>query len=134
MSFSEKKSHAPEHITRWDVVFLYWVDKCQKEGGHFSSDLEVPEPNSCELLRNSRVGYQWLCIPLLSPGIYDATGGRFIRPPTPGLCFHKSSMFLYSLSKSSACSVSKLAFVVIAVVHVRSVSITSLSVTRSFFE
>ena len=83
MSFSEKKLHAPEHITRWDVVFLFLVDKSQRERGHFSSDLEVPEPNSCDILRNSRVAYQWPCIPLLSPGIYDATGGRFIRPLFP---------------------------------------------------
>ena len=42
------------------------------------------------------------------PGIYDATGGSAIIPPTPGLCFHKNSMFLYSLLKSAASAVLKL--------------------------
>ena len=68
------------------------------------------------------------------PGICDATGGSAIIPPTPGLCFHKNSMLLYSLLKSAALAVLKLTSAVIAIAHARSVSIKSLSVMTILFE
>ena len=68
------------------------------------------------------------------PGICDATGGSAIIPPTPGLCFHKNSMFLYSLLKSAASAVLKLTSAVIAIAHVCSVSMKSLSVMTILFE
>ena len=68
------------------------------------------------------------------PGICDATGGSAIIPPTPGLCFHKNKIFLYSLLKSAASAVLKLTSAVIAMAHVRSVSMKSLSALTILFE
>ena len=68
------------------------------------------------------------------PGICDATGGSAIIPPTPRLCFHKNSMLLYSLLKSAASAVLKLTSAVIAIPHVPSVSMKSLSVMTILFE
>ena len=68
------------------------------------------------------------------PSICDATGGSAIIPPTPGLCFHKNSMFLYSLLKSAASAVLMLTSAVIAIAHARSVSMKSLSVMTILFE
>ena len=68
------------------------------------------------------------------PGICDATGCSTIIPPTPGLSFHKNSIFLYSLLKSAASAVLKLSSAVIAIAHVRSVSMKLLSVTTTLFE
>ena len=68
------------------------------------------------------------------PGICDATGSSAIIPPTPGLCFHKNSMFLYSLLKSAASAVLKLTSAVIAIAHLHSVSMKSLSVMTILFE
>ena len=63
------------------------------------------------------------------PGICDAAGGKAATPPIPGLCFHRISMFLYSLLKSVANAVPKLMSAVIAIAHVLFVSIKSLSVS-----
>ena len=62
------------------------------------------------------------------PGICDAAGGKAATPHIPGLCFQRSSMFLYSLLKSAANAVQKLMFAVIAIAHVLFVSVKSLSV------
>ena len=66
------------------------------------------------------------------PGICDATGGSAIIPPTPNL--HKNSIFLYSLFKSAASAVLKLTSAFIAIAHVSSVSMKSLSVTTTLFK
>ena len=67
-------------------------------------------------------------------GICDATGGSAIIPPTPGLGFHKNSMFLHSLLKSAASAVLKFTSAATAVAHVRSVSIKQPSVTTIMFK
>ena len=67
-------------------------------------------------------------------GICDATGGSAIIPPTPGLCFHINSIFLCRLLKSAASAVLKLTSPVIAIAHVHSVSMKSLSVMIMLFE
>ena len=54
-------------------------------------------------------------------------------PPTPGLCFQKNSMFLYSPLKSAANAVLKLS-AVIAIAHVLFVSMKSLSVSIMLIE
>ena len=63
------------------------------------------------------------------PCISHAAGGSATTLPTPGLCFHKNSMFLYSLLKSAAIAVLKILSAVIAIAHVLSVCIKSLSVS-----
>ena len=60
------------------------------------------------------------------PGICDAKGAA--------LSSLKSLMFLYSLLKSAATNVLMLTSAVLAIAHVRSVSIKSLSVTTMLFE
>ena len=55
-------------------------------------------------------------------------------PPIPGLCFHRNSMFLYSLLKSAANAVLKLMSAVIAIADVLFVSIKSLSVSIMLLE
>ena len=52
-----------------------------------------------------------------------------LHPPTPGLCFHKSTMFLYPFLVSAAKAVLNFMSAVIAIAHVLSVSIKSLSVS-----
>ena len=59
---------------------------------------------------------------------------RLLRPPTPGLFFHRNSMFLYSLLKSAANAVLKLMSAVIANAHVLFVSMKSLSVSIMLLE
>ena len=68
------------------------------------------------------------------PGIYDAAGGMAASTPIPGLCFQRNSMFLYSLLKSAANAVLKLMSAVIAIAHVLSVSMKSLSVSIMLLE
>ena len=69
------------------------------------------------------------------PGICDATGSSAIIPSLTDLGFHKNSIFLYFLLKSAASAVVlKLTSAVIAIAHVRSVSIKSLSLTMMLFE
>ena len=68
------------------------------------------------------------------PGICDAVGGKAATPPIPGLCFQRNSMFLYSLLKSAANAVLKLMSAVIAIAHVLSVSMKSLSVSIMLLE
>ena len=68
------------------------------------------------------------------PGICDAAGGKAATPPTPGLCFQRNSMFLYSLLKSAANAVLKLISAVIAITHVLFVSMKSLSVSIMLLE
>ena len=68
------------------------------------------------------------------PGICDAAGGRAATPPTPGLCFQRNSMFLYSLIKSAANAVLKLMSAVVAIAHVLFVSLKSLSVSIMLLE
>ena len=64
----------------------------------------------------------------------DAAGGKAATPPIPGLCFQRNSMFLYSLLKSAANAVLKLMSAVIAIAHVLSVSMKSLSVSIMLLE
>ena len=59
---------------------------------------------------------------------------RLLRPPSPGRCFQKNSMFLYFLLKSAANAVLKLMSAVIAIAHVLFVSIKSLSVSIMLLE
>ena len=68
------------------------------------------------------------------PGICDAAGGKAATPPIPGLCIQKNSMFLSSLLKSAANAVLKLMSAVIAIAHVLSVSMKSLSVSIMLLE
>ena len=68
------------------------------------------------------------------PGICDAAGGKAATPPIPGLCFQRNSMFLYSLSKSTANTVLRLMSAVIAIANVLLVSIKSLSVNVMLLE
>ena len=62
------------------------------------------------------------------PGICEAAESKAATSSIPGLCFHRNSMFLYSLSKSAANAVSKLMSAVIAIAHFLFVSIKLLSV------
>ena len=68
------------------------------------------------------------------PGICDAAGGKAATTPTPGLCFQRNSMFLYSLLKSAANAVLKLKSAEIAIAYVLSVSMKSLSVSIMLLE
>ena len=68
------------------------------------------------------------------PGICDAAGGKAATPPIPGLCFQRSSMFLYSLLKSAANAVLKLKSAVIAIAHNLFRSMKSLSVSIMLLE
>ena len=68
------------------------------------------------------------------PGICDAAGGKAAKPPIPGLCFQRNSIFLYSLIKSAANNVLKLMSAVIAIAHVLFLSIKSLSVNNMLLE
>ena len=58
---------------------------------------------------------------------FTSHGGKAGTPPIPGLCFHKKSMFLYSILKSAANAVLKFMSAVIAIARVLFVSIKSLS-------
>ena len=68
------------------------------------------------------------------PDICEAAGTKAATPPIPGLCFHRSSMFLYFLLKSAANAVLKLMSAVIAIAHVLFVSIKSLCVSIMVLE
>ena len=68
------------------------------------------------------------------PGICDAAGGKAATPPTPGRCFQRNCMFLYSLLKFAANAVLKLMSAVIAIAHVLFVSIKLLSVSIMLLE
>ena len=68
------------------------------------------------------------------PGICDVAGGKAATPPTPGLCFQRNFMFLYSLLKSEANDVLKLMSAVIPIAHVLFVSMKSLSVNIMLLE
>ena len=69
------------------------------------------------------------------PVICDDSGGKAATPPIHGLCFQRSSMFLfYSLLKSAANAVPKLMSAVIAIAHVLFVSMKSLSVNIMLLE
>ena len=61
-------------------------------------------------------------------------GESYSHSPTPGLCFHKNRIFLYSLLKSAASAVLKLTSAVIAIAHVRCVSMKLLSLMTILFE
>ena len=68
------------------------------------------------------------------PGVCEAAGGKAATPPISGLCFQKNSMFLFSLLNFAANGVLKLMSAVIAIAHVLSVSIKSLSVSFMLLE
>ena len=68
------------------------------------------------------------------PGICDAAGVKAATSPISGLCFQRNSMFFYSLLKSAANAVLKLMSAVIAIAHVLSVSMKSLSVSIMLLE
>ena len=68
------------------------------------------------------------------PGICDAAGGKAATPPTPGLCYQRHSIFLYSLLKSAANAALKLMSAVIAIAPVLFVSMKSLSVCIMLLE
>ena len=68
------------------------------------------------------------------PGICDAAGGKAATPPIPGLYFQRNSRFLFSLLKSAANAVLKLVSAVIAIAHILSVSVKSLSVSIMLLE
>ena len=68
------------------------------------------------------------------PGICDAAGCKAATPPIRGLCFPRNSMFLYSLSQSAANAVLKLMTAVIAIAHVRFVSMKLRSVNFMLLE
>ena len=53
---------------------------------------------------------------------FTSPGGKAGTPPIPGLCFHKKSMFLYSILKSAANVVPKFMSAVIAIERVLFVS------------
>ena len=63
------------------------------------------------------------------PGSCIAAAGKAATPPITGLCFHRNSMFLYSLLKSAANAVQKLMSAVIAIANMLSASIKLLSVS-----
>ena len=62
------------------------------------------------------------------PGICEAAGCKADSTPTPGLFFHKNSIFLCSLLKSAANADLKLISEVIAIAHGLCVNIKLLSV------
>ena len=68
------------------------------------------------------------------PGIREAAGGKAATPPKPGLCFHRSSMFLDSFLKSATNAVPKLMSAAMAFAHVLFVGIKSLFVNFMLLE
>ena len=86
---------------------------------------------------DSQDAYRWPWLQKetkVCPGSCDVLGGSGIISSTPGLCFPKNSVFLYTLLKSVASAVLKLTSAVIAIAHVRSVSVKSLSVSTKLFK
>ena len=77
-------------------------------------------------------------VSLRSIGIFPVSvtppEARLLRPPIPGFCFQRNSMFLYSLLKSAANAVLKLMSAVIAIAYVVFVSLKSLSVSIMLLE
>ena len=68
------------------------------------------------------------------PGTCDTARGKAATPPIPGLCFQRNFMFSYSFLKSAANAVLKLMSAVIAIAHILSVSMKSLSVSIMLLE
>ena len=134
--------HVLGHIALLDAVFPYWDLRLVKR----EREREVTPLSTRNSLRRVRASTKlsgFTCCLLVAlvtrkhnffPDICDATGGSAIIPPTLSLCFHENSIFLYFLLKSAVSAVLKLTSAVIAIAHVRSVSMKSLSVKIMLFE
>ena len=142
--------HVLGHIALLDAVFPYWDLRLVKRERERERERErqrevtpLPTGKSLRRVKASTKLSGFTCCLLVAlatrkhiyfPDICDATGGSAIIPPTPSLYFHKNSIFLYFLLKSAVSAVLKLTSAVIAIAHVRSVSMKSLSVKIMLFE